>query len=107
MSEPRNSKAPRPSQPERFTRHNQNEDVTTTSYDSILPESDAAVLLIGVFVVLVAYRSAGEVRHRRRVFLTLDSAQRHADRMTMNGKLAEVVLCRLMPVHTFGGGEVQ
>nr|WP_298986544.1 hypothetical protein [uncultured Micrococcus sp.] len=57
-----------------------------------------------MFVVLVTHRVAGEIRYRRRVFFSLAAAQRHADRLTMNGRTASVTLCRLAPVHTFGGG---
>ncbi|WPU08088.1 hypothetical protein [Pseudarthrobacter oxydans] len=37
-------------------------------------------------------------KHRRRVFLSLDSAQRAADRAIMAGHPATLILCQLMPV---------
>ncbi|MCV7627963.1 hypothetical protein M3A82_001180 [Micrococcus luteus] len=38
-----------------------------------------------------------EPRHRRRVFLQAQPAQRAADRAVARGHRAEVVLCRLVP----------
>lgn len=82
------------------------EDRTAASETSIpshmLP--DPSHILNGVFVVLVTHRVAGEIRYRRRTFFSLAAAQRHADRLTMNGRAASVTLCRLSPVHEFGGG---
>ncbi|MBM4624993.1 hypothetical protein GI686_10600 [Micrococcus sp. JV4] len=65
---------------------------------------DAADLLEGVFVVLVARKVDGETRYRRRIFLDLRAAERHAARQTMNGHRTAVTLCRLAPVHEFAGG---
>lgn len=65
---------------------------------------DAADLLNGVFVILVAHRVDGELRYRRRVYMTLQAAQKAADRLTMSGQTCTVTLARLAPVHTFGGG---
>lgn len=71
----------------------------------ILPEAPRAVdMLNGVFVVLVAHKVTGELRYRRRIFLDLRAAERHAARCTMNGQRASVTLCRLAPVHEFAGG---
>ncbi|MGJ5591610.1 hypothetical protein ACSBQY_10430 [Micrococcus lylae] len=65
---------------------------------------DSTDILNGVFVVLVAYRVDGEIRYRRRTYMTLAAAQRAADRLTMAGQTCTVTLCRLAPVHTFNGG---
>lgn len=67
-----------------------------------LPEP--AHLLEGVYVVLVAHHTAGELRTRRRVFFNLPAAQRAVDRATMRGQHAAVIMCRLNPVRTFAGG---
>lgn len=61
----------------------------------ILP--DAADLVAGVFVLVVTVPSDPEPRHRRRVFLQAQPAQRAADRAVARGHRAEVVLCRLVP----------
>lgn len=83
---------------------NSTDPAATTAPNSapILPE--AADLLNGVFVVLVAHKEAGELRYRRRTFFDLRAAQRHADRLTMSGRRTSVTLCRLAVVHEFGGG---
>lgn len=62
---------------------------------SIVPES--ADLVAGVFVLVVTVAGHPEPRHRRRVFLQAQSAQRAADRAVARGHHAEVVLCRLVP----------
>lgn len=62
---------------------------------SILPDSSA--LVAGVFVLVVTVPSDPEPRHRRRVFLQAEPAQRAADRAVARGHRAEVVLCRLVP----------
>lgn len=66
----------------------------------ILP--DAADLVAGVFVLVVTVPGDPEPRHRRRVFLQAQPAQRAADRAVARGHRAEVVLCRLMP-EAYGG----
>ncbi|MCK6096158.1 hypothetical protein KZX06_09480 [Micrococcus sp. EYE_162] len=68
----------------------------------ILPRP--ADLLNGVFVVLVARQSAGEVRYRRSVYFNLPAAQRAQDRAVERGQAASITLCRLTPVHEFDGG---
>lgn len=70
--------------------------------ESILAEP--ADLLNGVFVVLVARQSAGEVRYRRSVYFNLPAAQRAQDRAVMRGQKASITLCRLTPAHEFDGG---
>lgn len=54
----------------------------------------AAALVAGVHVVVVE-TPAG--RYRRRVYLSLDSAQKAADRAAMAGHPASVILCQLVP----------
>lgn len=61
----------------------------------ILP--DSADLVAGVFVLVVTVPGDPEPRHRRRVFLQAQPAQRAADRAITRGHRAEVVLCRLVP----------
>lgn len=61
----------------------------------ILP--DSADLVAGVFVLVVTVPDDPEPRHRRRVFLQAQPAQRAADRAVARGHRAEVVLCRLVP----------
>lgn len=58
---------------------------------------DAADLVAGVFVLVVTVPGDSEPRHRRRVFLQAQPAQRAADRAVARGHHAEVVLCRLVP----------
>jgi hypothetical protein len=60
----------------------------------------AAALVTGVHVVVVE-TSGG--KHRRRVYLTLNSAQLAADRAVMAGHSAHIILCQLTPV---AGGEL-
>ncbi len=67
----------------------------------ILP--DSADLVAGVFVLVVTVPGDPEPRHRRRVFLQAQPAQRAADRAVARGHRAEVVLCRLVP-ETHGWG---
>lgn len=67
---------------------------------SILPAtsdflSGASLHVAGALVVVV---DTSHGRHRRRVFMTVKSAQRAADRAIEAGHSAEIVLCRLIPV---------
>lgn len=81
------------------------EPTTVTKSNTILSEAPRpGDMLNGVFIVLVTHKEDGELRYRRRTFFDLRAAQRHADRLTMNGRTASVTLCRLAPVHEFGGG---
>lgn len=73
--------------------------------DSILPDlPDAVDILNGVFVVLVAHKVNGEVRYRRRIYLTLEAAEKAEARNVMAGRTCSVTLCRLDPMHTMNGG---
>jgi len=67
-----------------------------------LPQAaDAAMIARAeAIVVLVADRRG---RYRRRVFLTLASAQRACEQAAARGVDAQIVLCRLSPVE---GGEL-
>lgn len=58
---------------------------------------DAAAMLQGVHVVMVAYKMAGEVRYRRRFYLNLNAAQRAVDRAVERGQAASITLCQLAP----------
>lgn len=68
---------------------------TDPNLSPILP--DSADLVAGVFVLVVTVPNDPEPRHRRRVFLQAQPAQRAADRAVARGHRAEVVLCRLVP----------
>lgn len=68
---------------------------TDPNLSPILP--DSADLVAGVFVLVVTVPDDPEPRHRRRVFLQAQPAQRAADRAVARGHRAEVVLCRLVP----------
>lgn len=59
-----------------------------------LSVTTASALVTGVHVVVVE-TPAG--KYRRRVYLSLDSAQKAADRAIMAGHPSKVILCRLMP----------
>lgn len=61
-------------------------------------------MLEGVHVLLVAQQQAGETRYRRSIFLSLNAAQKAADRAIMRGHAASIVLCKLAPTREFGGG---
>lgn len=56
---------------------------------------EVARILDGTYVVVVLLPHE---KYRRRVFLSLASAQRHADRAELAGHRAKVVLARLEPV---------
>jgi hypothetical protein len=62
---------------------------------TIPADTTAAALITGVHVVVVE-TAAG--KYRRRVYLSLDSAQRAADRAIMAGHPAHLILCQLTPV---------
>lgn len=83
---------------------NPTDPATTSEPESapILP--DSADLVAGVFVLVVSVPDDPEPRHRRRVFLQAQPAQRAADRAVTRGHRAEVVLCRLVP-ETYGWEE--
>ena len=62
-----------------------------------------AGLVHGCFVAVVQVRGTeGAPQYRRRVLLSLKTAQRAVDRATADGLDASVVLCQLMPA----GGEL-
>ena len=66
-----------------------------------LPE--AADLLEGVHVLVVAVDHPDGPRYRRRFMLSLDAAQKAADRAVMRGHRASIVLARVAPVETVSG----
>ena len=70
------------------------------SLPASLDQTIAAALVTGVHVVIVE-TPAG--KYRRRVYLSLDSAQKAADRAIMAGHQSSLILCKLMPVM---GGEL-
>ncbi|SFV21319.1 hypothetical protein SAMN04487966_102294 [Micrococcus terreus] len=63
---------------------------------------DAVDMLNGVHVVMVAHKVAGEVRYRRRFFLSLHAAQRAVDKAVERGQAASITLCKLAPVRGLG-----
>jgi hypothetical protein len=68
--------------------------LATTTITPTLDRTIAAALVTGVHVVVVE-TAAG--KYRRRVFLSLKSAQAAADRAIMAGHPAHLILCQLMP----------
>lgn len=65
---------------------------------------DAVDMLNGVHVLMVAYKVAGKIRYRRRFFVSLAAAEKAKDRAVMRGHAASITLCKLAPVHPYGGG---
>lgn len=58
-------------------------------------EIAAIGLVAGVHVVVV---DTSQGKYRRRAYFNLPNAQRAADRATMAGHSARIVLCQLVPV---------
>ncbi|MET3718319.1 hypothetical protein [Arthrobacter sp. UYEF21] len=69
--------------------------LATNSITADTDKTTATALVTGVHVVVVE-TPAG--KFRRRVYLSLDNAQKAADRASMAGHPACVILCQLMPV---------
>lgn len=69
--------------------------LATTSIPATIDQATANALVTGVHVVLVE-TAAG--KYRRRVYLSLDSAQKAADRAIMAGHPARLTLCQLIAV---------
>ncbi len=69
--------------------------LATNSIPAGIDKTTAEALVTGVHVVVVT-TAAG--KYRRRVYLSLDSAQRAADRAIMAGHPAHVILCKLIAV---------
>lgn len=61
---------------------------------------DAADLLEGVHVLVVAVDHPDGPRYRRRFMLSLDAAEKAAARATMRGHRASIILARVAPVET-------
>ncbi|WP_139651103.1 hypothetical protein [Tessaracoccus massiliensis] len=70
-------------------------DQSTDSLQFSLPMNAADPLLDGVLVVVV---ELPDEKRRRRIFLSLHTAQRHADRARAAGREATVWLAQLAPV---------
>lgn len=64
---------------------------------------DAADLLEGIHVLVVAVHGPEGPRFRRRFMLSLDSAEKAAARAVMRGHRASIVLARVAPVETIAG----
>lgn len=64
---------------------------------------DAADLLEGVHVLVVAVDHPDGPRYRRRFMLSLDAAEKAAARATMRGHRASIILARVAPVETIAG----
>lgn len=76
---------------------NQAAGISRGDTDSLRPSDDLESVrgfIEGVHVVVVETPTG---KHRRRVFLSLISAQRAADRAIMSGHPAYLILCQLMP----------
>lgn len=88
--------------PGRATEANESSTEQGAGSAPILPlATDSALIDRAEAIVVLVQDKAG--RYRRRVFLTLASAERAVDQAAARGVDAQVVLCRLTPVE---GGEV-
>lgn len=85
------------------TASNPTDPATTSEPESapILP--DAADLLEGVHVLIVAVQEADRVRYRRRFMYSLDAAEKAMNRAVMRGHRASIILARVAPVETIAG----
>lgn len=68
--------------------------LATTSISATIDQATANALVTGVHVVVV---ETAEGRYRRRVYMSLDSARKAADRANMSGHRSRLVLCQLIP----------
>ncbi|EZP62320.1 hypothetical protein [Micrococcus luteus] len=87
------------------TASNPTDPATTREPESapILPE--AADLLEGVHVLIVAVQEPERVRYRRRFMLSLDAAEKAMNRAVMRGHRASIVLARINETETVRGWE--
>lgn len=68
---------------------------TTENVEGIDPTAYVA----GVYVAVIQVKHDGPTpRYRRRVVMSLATAQRAVDRAHMDGKDAHIVLCKLVPM---------
>ena len=67
--------------------------------------ADAADLLEGVHVLIVAVQEAERVRYRRRFMYSLDAAEKAMNRAVMRGHRASIVLARIHEAATVRGWE--
>lgn len=87
------------------TASNPTDPATTSEPESapILP--DAADLLEGVHVLIVAIQEADRVRYRRRFMYSLEAAEKAMNRAVMRGNRASIVLARINETETVRGWE--
>ena len=76
---------------------------TDPNLSPILP--DAADLLEGVHVLIVAIQEPERVRYRRRFMYSLDAAEKAMNRAVMRGHRASIVLARINEAETVRGWE--
>lgn len=81
-------------------------DSTPTTDPNLSPIlADAADLLEGVHVLIVAIQEADRVRYRRRFMYSLDAAEKAMNRAVMRGHRASIVLARIGETETVRGWE--
>ena len=87
------------------TASNPTDPATTNAPESASILADAADLLEGVHVLIVAIQEADRVRYRRRFMLSLDAAEKAMNRAVMRGHRASIVLARINEAATVRGWE--
>ena len=76
---------------------------TTNAPKSAPILADAADLLEGVHVLIVAIQEPERVRYRRRFMYSLDAAEKAMNRAVMRGHRASIVLARINEAETVRG----
>ena len=87
------------------TASNHTDPATTNAPESASILADAADLLEGVHVLIVAIQEADRVRYRRRFMYSLDAAEKAMNRAVMRGNRASIVLARINETETVRGWE--
>ena len=88
----------RPLTPGTASNHTDSTPTTDPNLSPIL--ADAADLLEGVHVLIVAIQEPDRVRYRRRFMYSLDAAEKAMNRAVMRGHRASIVLARLNETET-------
>ncbi|MGQ5585087.1 hypothetical protein ACUJ8O_01150 [Micrococcus sp. EWR3.9.1] len=84
---------------------NPTDPATTREPESAAILPDAADLLEGVHVLIVAIQEPERVRYRRRFMYSLDAAEKALNRAVMRGHRASIVLARINGAETVRGWE--
>ena len=82
------------------TASNPTDPATTSEPESVPILPDAADLLEGVHVLIVAVQEPDRVRYRRRFMYSLDAAEKAMNRAVMRGHRASIVLARINETET-------